>query len=463
MKTATEQKQTVYNIIASVLIGGINFFTAPIFTRMLGAEQYGLFSVDYSWVTILLCFMGLQMKEALATGILDYRDDYRNFRNTTLLFSAAAAAALFLICAVFRKPLMRFTGYSSRVLLLLFLTAFTHYIIGFVQNTLIFEKKAQLNLLLSVTLVAFVVLCSVLFISRSEPETRHLGRLLGFTVPYSVYSVLCCFLLLSGGKTAPKREYLRYSLSFGSPIVFHMLSNVILSQSDRVMMRMFGTPDADIGIYSFFFALAGALTMIKDALNSSWRPFYYDYLSEGNTALIRSKTRNHTELFTALTCAFLLVSREVGILMAGKEYSGGTGILPVLVLCVYFTFIYQFPVNYELYHKKTRTVAGCTVAAALINIILNALMIPRYGMYGAGIATAASYLCLSVIHLAISVRLSRGDFALSFSSFLPGTLAVLAASAVFYALPEQWPVRWLLAVLLGIFELTRVLQRKSVF
>ena len=94
MDKSSEQKQTLYNIIASVLIGGINFLTAPIFTRLLGTGQYGKFSVAYSWVTILTCFMGFQTKEALATGIYDFREDYLRFRNSTLLLGTGISIGL---------------------------------------------------------------------------------------------------------------------------------------------------------------------------------------------------------------------------------------------------------------------------------------------------------------------------------------------------------------------------------
>lgn len=51
-------------------------------------------------------------------------------------------------------------------------------------------------------------------------------------------------------------------------------------------------------------------------------------------------------------------------------------IIPVLSFVVYFTFMYQFPVNFEFFHKKTKIIAIGTVGAGLLNIILKAIMIP---------------------------------------------------------------------------------------
>lgn len=87
-----------------------------------------------------------------------------------------------------------------------------------------------------------------------------------------------------------------------------------------------------------------------------------------------------------LLSVFAFVIREVGYLLSGEEYSSGMNILPILVFAVYFTFMYQFPVNFEFFHRKTNIIAIGTSSSAILNIILNCIMIPIWGMYGAAIS-----------------------------------------------------------------------------
>ena len=463
MKRESEQNQTVYNIIGSFLIGGINFFTAPIFTRMLGTEQYGRFSVAFSWVSLFICIMGFQTKEALATGHIDFKNDYKAFRNSTLLLGFCISSLEIILVVLFLKPFSSFLGYSQRFTLIILLTALSASVYAFAQQTFIFEKKAQINLILSVSLVLLIVALSLLFIRMLPEQEKYIGRILGFTVPYTLSAVICCCFFAREGAVHYNSDYWRYSLTLGLPIIFHELSKEVLGQTDKVMMQQLQVDTAEIGIYSFFLALTGVLSMVREALNKSWRPFYYDYLYAEDYDTLHLKCRNHIELFSLVACAFMLAAKEVSFIMAGEAYQKGLFVLPITVWCVYFTFIHQFPVNFELYHKKTRIVAGGTVLAAAFNIGLNAVLIPVFGMYGAGVATAVSYLLLAVGHFVVASHLKESKYHLSAVAFLPGICALLISTFVFYQFNDLWLLRWSIAVLLGCYEMTKIVKRKSVF
>ena len=463
MKKDSEQKQTTYNLISSFLIGGITFLTAPVFTRLLGPEQYGIFSVAFSWVTLLVCIMGFQAKEALATGHLDFQSDYLTFRNSSMLLGTIISVIEVIFFVIFLKRICQWTGYSPGFIVILIVFAFSQQIFLFVQQALIFEKRAQINLLLSVSLVSLIVICSLIFISKAPEGEKYYGRMLGFALPYSLYAVISWAVLFFRKPVGLNFKYWKYTMHFGIPIVFHALSREILAQSDKVMMQFLDVDTGNIGIYSFFFALTGILGTIREALNASWRPFYYDYLYNGNYDLLREKCRNHIELFAAITGAFLLLAREVSLLMAGKAYLRGIYVLPVLVICAFFTFVYQFPVNFELYYKKTEIVAIGTVIAALINIFLNAVLIPIWGMVGAGVASAISYLILSTGHLCVVSYFMDRKYHLKASSFLPGISLVLITCGLFFLLERFWLIRWIIAAFIVCFELIKIRKRKSIF
>ena len=59
---------TFINILSSIVLQGIAFFSTPVFTNMLGREQYGIFSVYNAWMGIITCVMGLGVTSTLGTG-----------------------------------------------------------------------------------------------------------------------------------------------------------------------------------------------------------------------------------------------------------------------------------------------------------------------------------------------------------------------------------------------------------
>lgn len=290
-----------------------------------------------------------------------------------------------------------------------------------------------------------------------------MSRVYGVFVPYGILAPvlwMCYFLRKPSGL---KKEYCKFALFVGTPLVLHSLSQSLLTQSDRIMMQYMNVSDVDIGIYSFFYSFANIVMVALTALNTSWCPFYYDDLSRENFEEIRVKSKNYIKLFTTITCGFLLLSREVTYLFAGKEYWGGLPIIPVLVSAIYFTFMYQFAVNFEMFNKKTTIVAVATGAASLLNIALNAVMIPAWGMYGAAIATSLSYAGLFIVHFVAAGRIKTMQFHAKSRDFLPGLAAVLVVGVLYYVLEDFPVVRWCMGGLLGIRIVLQMWKRKSIF
>ena len=462
-KTTGINKTTVLNISSTFILQGLSFLTIPIFTRLLGAEQYGIFSVYNSWVVVLSCIMGLNVGSSLGTAKHHFKDQYEEFRSSTLLLGTIASALIIAICMALIVPLSKIMGYGYIIYILMVITAFANFIINFAQLTFIYEKKPWSNFIFSITLSVSTIAISILLVLLAKNEERYLGRIVGYSIPYVVIGVVLWFVFYFKKPTLLKKEFVKYALILGVPIVFHSLSQNILSQSDRVMMQLMKVSDADIGIYSLYHSFVGVLATILVAFNNSWAPFFYDDLDNGDWIGLNKKAKNYIELFTVLVIGFLLLSREVSYLLADEEFWPGIDLIPLVAIAIYFTFLYQFPVNFEFYNKKTSIIAIGTCAAAIANIALNIWLIPLLGMYGAAITTAISYFLLFLIHFFV-VKLNKNwEYKIQFTSFIPSILLVASTCGLFYLLKEFIICRWVLGALLGVFELYRIYKRKTLF
>lgn len=456
-------KIALINIISNLLLQGIAFFTTPIFTRILGTEQYGLYSVFNSWITIMTCILGFGTGSTIGTGMYEFKKDYYRFRSGVLLFGTILSIGAIFLILLFSPVLAESLGYSIDLLSILLLTAFAHYVVSFFQNACIYEREAMKNLIVSVSLSLSTVILSICFISIGIFDEKYLGRVYGTAFPYIFIAILVWIKLFFRAKTGLRKQYCMFAITVGFPVVFHLLAQNILGQSDRVMMQMMEISNSEIGIYSLFYTLTMVLNTVLSTLNTSWCSFYYEDLDAQRWDKLDKKSKNYIELFTVLTMGFLLLSREVSYVMADNSYWGGISVIPALVFAVYFTFMYQFPVNFEFFHKKTDIVAIGTLSSALLNIVLNMLMIPLWGMYGAAIATAISYGCLFVMHYIIVTHMKGFRFHLNARIFLPGLTCVCICTILFYVLAEYWIVRWGLGVILGLFEIHRIYKRRTIF
>lgn len=463
-KTRGVNTQAFFNILSSIILSGINFITIPIFTRMLGTANYGRFSVYHSWLLIIACFIDLCCRQGLATAKYQFGEDaYYRYRSSTLFMGTCFGVVCIVLGFVFRNLLSSFLGYAPCWSVLLVATAYAYSVVEFAKQSWIYEKQAQKNFLVSSVVSLATVVLSLILIRRFDEDALYLGRIIGFCIPYIIAGVLLWIAMFAKGSTLYKKEYWRYALVLGTPIIFHLLSQSILTQSDRVMMQHYGIDDGEIGIYSFFYTFTGIVTTILNALNVSWCPFYYDYLHAEDYDTIKKKSKNYMQLFTIIVCGFLLVSREVSCLFADASYQTGINVLPILTVGIFFIFMYQFPVNFEFYHKKTRIIAGGTICAGVMNILLNALLIPPYGMYGAAVATAISYGALFIGHFYISTKVLKEHFHIRLAEYAPYLLSVAGTSVAFYLAEGLWVIRWIAGTALGVYLVFKVIRRKEIF
>lgn len=456
-------KTLLLNICSAALLQGIAVFTAPVFTRLLGAEQYGIYSVFNAWVSVFTCIMGFNVGSALGTGMYQFKNTYLSFRSSILLLGTLISGAIIAIGMWFIHLLSDLIGYSYGMVILMLLMAFANFITRFAQNAWTYEKKAQVNFIASLAITITSVGFSLILVCNVSPDIRYLGKIWGNTFPHIFAAIIIWLVLFLKKPAGINRFYGKYSLAIGFPVIFHLLSQSILTQSDRVMMQHMGVSNSQIGIYSVFYGFTAVLNTILGALNTSWCPFYYDDLDEKNWDSLEYKCKNYIELFVVLSCGFILLSREVGYAYAGKEYYSGIDIIPILVGAVFFTFMYQFPVNFEFFYKKTNIIAVGTIGASVSNIILNSIMIPSFGMYGAAIATALSYALLFLAHYFIVMHFKQQKFHLNIGLFAPGLLFLLLSIVLFYTMSEFWHIRWGIGAILGVFELYRIKKRKSIF
>ena len=462
-KPIGSNKTVLLNFSSIALIQGIAFFSAPIFTRLLGTSQYGMFSIYNAWVSVFSAIMGLGVGVALSTGRYHFKDDYYKFRSSVLLTGTSAGIIVVLLGVLAINPLSKLFGFGYWITLLVLITALSRFITSFSNTAWVFEKKPQVNFWVSLSISLLTIGLSLLFILTNDRQYGYIGRIVGVSLPYII---MACVLWVVIYKIAPARIekiYAKYALGMGIPIVFHALSQTVLVQSDRVMMQHMNVEMSNIGIYSAFYALSSVLGTFLSSLNISWTPFYYDDLDAHAWKKLDKKCLNYIELFTVLSCSFILLSREVGLLYAGRSYISGISIIPILVFGVYFTFMYQFAVNFEQFHRRTSLIAIGTISAAITNILLNLLLIPIMGIYGAALATSLSYFVLFIIHLFFVKHLKGIAYHLHIRVFIPALASVLLCSCIFYFLGEVWSVRWGIGIVLLSLEAYRIYQRKSIF
>lgn len=458
-----ENKMALYNIASTVLVAGINFITIPIFTRMLDTDGFGIVNVYTAWVQICTIFVGLKADGSIGSAHANLRgDEQDSYQLSCLLMGLLSFAAIMALCVALIGPLSNLLGMDALLVVAMVLQSFGAFVVALFSMRFIFRKEPQKNFALSVGVAAATTLASVaLILSGVFGGDAYLGRVVGLSLPNLLLGIGLLLGFLRKG-AVPKASYWKFCLVLTLPLIFHGLSQLVLAQTGKIAIQQTQGNSA-AGVYSIAVTVVSLMSAIYTALNNAFVPFMYDDLAGKSTpGKKESHFRNYFGMFTLGSCAFALLSPEILKILSTEAYWEATRLLPPLVLGQYCVFLYSFPVNYEFYRMKTRSIAVGTVGAALLNVALCAALVPAFGMDGAACATAVAYLCLFAFHFAIA-RFLLGDRNYPARWFAAGLAVVALACVACYPAADMPLLRWAAGIACLAAALARIAKTHSIF
>lgn len=463
-KALSENKMALFNILSTIIIAGINFFTIPIFTRMLDTSGYGIVNVYSAWVSIFVIFIGLKADGTIGSAKANLPEEEQDsYQFSILVLSFLAFIALFIVTIIFLQPISSLLNMDPTITVCMVIQSFGSCVISLFSMRYIFNKNAQFNFLLSVGICIATTLTSVLLIFFVFTGTNaYFGRILGLCLPSAILGAILAISLAVKQHGVVKSKYWHFCLSLSLPLIFHGLSQLVLGQTGKIVVQQtYG--DSAAGIYSIAVTIVTLLNVVYGALNNAFVPFMYDDLA-GKTpeSVKQSHFKNYFTSFTLGTIAFVFLSPEILKLMSTRAYWDAIQLLPLLTVGQYCIFLYSFPVNYEFYKMQTKSIATGTILAAILNIVLTLVLTPIYGLPGAAFATMIAYIALFIFHFCIA-RFALGDNNYPGHYYVIGIISVILISALCYPLANFYIIRWVIAFIALICVGVRVVKTRSIF
>ncbi len=455
-----QNRVVFFNILSTLLLRGISIFTAPLFLRLLGDSSYGMTQIYVTWTGAFAILFSLQTTGTLINARVEYpEEEQKKYQSSVMTLSVLLFLTCSAVVVLFLNPISGAMKLPKPLILMMLVQAFGTFCVNFLNTRNVYEFKAGHNLLLSLGVTLTTLILSVAFILMLPEEINYYGRITATAATYGIIGIPVCIYILARGKTFVRRDYWKFCIALALPSVFYNMSDLILGQSDKVMLQQMLSV-AETGQYSAALNFGSIMFAIFNALNNSWCPFFFEDMKQRNEEQLRQKAEHFLELFTVLSVGFVLLAREVFHIYAPAEYWTSTHLIPIFVLSYYLNFLCTFPVNFEYYHKKTKVVAAVTIACSLVNIVLNYFFIQRMGMAGAAVATAASHGLQLMLHYGYT-RYFLGKGAYPFGISMWGKFAlVYGAFAVASVLtPNLWLVRWGIGAVIGAAELLRIRKR----
>lgn len=389
-------KASVWALFCSIFQSAASLITTPVFTRLLSQDDFGIYSQYSSWLGILSIIITLDLySEAYMKGITEHEEDEDAFTASMLWLNLAIFTlflVIFLLAPSFWAKVLHLSPYLTGLMFVHLLASFPF---DYWKSRERYHYRYKLSTLLSVIVTVFGYAFSIYAITHLS--NRLHARIEGELLIRILVAAPLLIILLRKTKYIYNREIWTFALSFSLPLIPHFLSNLVLSQSDRLMIGRL-VSDSASAKYSIAYMIASMVLMIVNAVNSSYVPYTFQKLRDRQEASLRSSSSLLLGGIALLCIIGMGLAPEVITIFAGKSYAEAAMIVPDVSASVFFIFVYTLFSNVEYYYKKTKLVGIATLLAAGLNVALNALLIPRFGYTVAGTTTLVSYLFLALFH-----------------------------------------------------------------
>lgn len=389
-------RASLWFTICSFVQKGISFITVPIFTRLMTTEQYGMYSLFLSWDSVVIVFATLNLSyQVFNNGLVKYEDDRDGYTSSMLGLSNVCTTLLLALYLLFRDIINEISGLSTPLFLLMFLQYYFNQALALwtVKERFFYRYRA----LTCITLGSAFASSAIGVIAVLFAQDKVFARVASLALVNVIVGVCIYLQLIRRGRKLVCWKYWKYVLALNLPLIPHYLSMTALGSVDRILIGSI-CGAAFTALYSISFNIASILNLLLSSINSSYIPWFYQKMHDGD---VRSISKVSTALLVAVGAFSLipaLFGPEVVRLLGSEKYMDGIWVMPSVSIGVYFTFVYSLFSNYELYYDESRIIMIASLAAAALNIGLNLFLLPIFGFVAAGYVSLACYVALSFFH-----------------------------------------------------------------
>ena len=456
-----QAKASVSYAVCSVLQKSLSFFTLPLFTRLMTVEQYGQYSVYTSWSSILTIFITLNLAYgSFSTAMVKFEHDRPRYIAAIQNIVLGLSVAFLAIYLPFANMWNKLFELPTSLVCLMVAEIVTYFSLMCWYGIKRFEFKYISVILLTLTVsIAAPTLAYFLVVNSEE---KGYARIFGYALVTVAVGAALFVSNAVKGKGGLNKQYIRYALGFNIPLITYYLSQVVFNQSDRIMIsHISGTDKA--GMYNVAYSLATLLVFVLNAINNSYVPWFFGKIKEGKEVENRNVANGIALLMAFLLLGVIALAPEIIFVMAGEAYAQAAWVVPPVAMSILLLFYSQLFINVEFYYEEKTLLIWGSVGSALLNIVLNAWLIPLCGFVAAGYTTLISYVAFAVAnYFTMRLILKKNGFTQEAFDLRSLILLFLAFMALSFAAMALYTLPWVRYVIIALVLLVIVIMHKKV-
>lgn len=399
--------------------------------RKLGAEDFGRYSFAVSFAFLFVILTDLGLNTLLIRDVSRERALAERYMGNVLAMKLILSLAAFLLIAA----AINLTAYPPLMVRVVCLTG-----LALVFSALTDYMAAIFNAFERMELEALVKTANRLFMVVLGGGVLFMGRgleLFAAAVAAAHGAALILAARLASrrfGALRPRmeRRFWRELLRSALPLALSSVFMVVYYRIDVVMLSLMGGGDGELGLYSAAYKLVDTASLVPFLVVGGLFPIF--------SSLFRTSPERLASIFETTVKYLLVAALPIAVgttilaprfmeLIYGAEYAGGADLLRILIWNIPLVFVNYPMLNLLVAVERQRNNVISTGLCVVVNISLNALLIPAHGAAGAAAATVATDAALLAMNC-LFVRKYFGKIPLAALSYRPVAAAALMGVAV---------------------------------
>ncbi len=399
MKNLSLSKSVAWYGIGNIFIRFLSFALLPMYSNLIGIADFGNYALLISIYSIVSVVYQFGTQSVLNKFYIEETDkDKRKLIFSTVLNSIIVLGVFLIILFTINSKLLSFlifgTNKFSLLLIIIFFTILFDVLGVYVLSLLKTNEEARKSVYYTSFGAVANFIFNVIFVFILNWSVT------GIILAQLVSSVLVLTLLTGTIKVNYVLKIdpviFKNVLIFTLPLVIANLFTSGVNFGDRFILNHYLGID-EVGLYSFAYRLALVMNVLAVAFNSAWIPrsikLYYkndykDYYGRILSALISVSCL--ILIVVSLFAKYLFEIHLFNVTFINPLYISGINILPFVMVGYIFTAISYYYSVYPYVSNKSYHFLIADFIALFINISINIILIPKIGIMGAAIATAAA-------------------------------------------------------------------------
>lgn len=387
------KKDTFILMIGNFSAKCLQFLMLPVYTRVLSTSDYGIADLIITISNLLYPVFSINIAESVLRFMLDDKEDKRKIFYCACIY-LLLSISLTVMMTIGLSHSETFSRY--RFLLLFYLISNTFYltISAYVKGLDKTEKYAWASVISAVACVGMSMVLLVIF------HKGIYGYMISFIISFifaSIYLLWTCRTEIIDSISLHitlDLDLLMRMFFYALPMIPNSISWWISNSSDKFIIKMFYNTAA-VGIYSAAYKIPAVVGVICNNFIAAWQLSSVEGFGTKQTEKFYNRIyKVFTLLITIFTGCIIEFSQLITRFFIGEKFFEAWRYIPILMIGVLFCNASAFLGSVFTAGKATKYLFYSTSVGAIVNILLNIVLIPLIGISGAAVATAISYIII---------------------------------------------------------------------